>query len=887
MPPPRPQGGPQTSGPETTGPPSPPEPAEDDVTLALVGFSDLFEVGEGGDPTQDLLVGPSGPAGGDPTRDLLVGPSGPAGGDPTRDLLVGPSGPAGGDGRQNLRSKFHDAFKKGISSPMDLLESYEASVPGPKKAPMDSLFQYGTVRQESHQKRRRKKLPRGKTETSCDEDPGADPPKVLKVFDRFLLFDCVSRADSGALEGLLEYLQAHGKTLTEEAFKEPSTGKTCLIKALLNLYGGQNHTIPLLMRIAQQTGTLREFINTPFRDVYYRGQTALHIAIERRCKPYVELLVEEGADVHAQARGRFFQPRDEGGYFYFGELPLSLAACTNQPDMVHYLTENPHKKADLRRQDSRGNTVLHALVHIADNTRDNTRFVTKMYDLLLIKCALLHPESSLENTLNNDSMSPLMMAARLGKIGIFQHIIRREVKDEGVRHLSRKFKDWAYGPVYSSLYDLSSLETCGEETSVLEILVYTSRDENRHEMLAVEPINELLRAKWKKFGAVTFYISVVSYILTMVTFTLVAFYRPTQGKPPYAYVTTADYLRLQGEIITLASGLFFFLSNIKDLFLKKCPGVRSLFIDGSFQLLFFIYSVLVLVTAALYLAGVEAYVSVMVFALVLGWMNTLYFTRGLKLTGTYSIMIQKILFKDLFRFLLVYVLFMVGYASALVSLLTVCPAPDAVCEGPCPTYPQCRDHDTFSTFLLDLFKLTIGMGDLDMLHSAQYPAVFLLLLVTYIILTFVLLLNMLIALMGETVTRVSKQSKKIWKLQWATTILDIERSFPVCLRKSFRVGEMVTVGKNSDGTPDKRWCFRVDEVNWCHWNQNLGIIHEDPGKNETSLVNGLQTGRNPLRRDRWSTVVPRAVEFSRDNRPRDMVIEMEPLTPGYSTRAEA
>ena len=50
-----------------------------------------------------------------------------------------------------------------------------------------------------------------------------------------------------------------------------------------------------------------------------QGQTALHIAIERRCKHYVELLVAQGADDHAQARGRFFQPKDEGGYFYFGE----------------------------------------------------------------------------------------------------------------------------------------------------------------------------------------------------------------------------------------------------------------------------------------------------------------------------------------------------------------------------------------------------------------------------------------------------------------------------------------------------------------------------------------------------------------------------------------
>lgn len=51
----------------------------------------------------------------------------------------------------------------------------------------------------------------------------------------------------------------------------------------------------------------------------------MHIAIERRCKQYVELLVEKGADVHAQARGRFFQPRDEGGYIYFGKFSFLFA----------------------------------------------------------------------------------------------------------------------------------------------------------------------------------------------------------------------------------------------------------------------------------------------------------------------------------------------------------------------------------------------------------------------------------------------------------------------------------------------------------------------------------------------------------------------------------
>lgn len=51
------------------------------------------------------------------------------------------------------------------------------------------------------------------------------------------------------------------------------------------------------------------------------GQTALHIAIERRSISYVKLLVSKGADVHAKACGIFFQQHD-GPNFYFGESTL-------------------------------------------------------------------------------------------------------------------------------------------------------------------------------------------------------------------------------------------------------------------------------------------------------------------------------------------------------------------------------------------------------------------------------------------------------------------------------------------------------------------------------------------------------------------------------------
>lgn len=112
-------------------------PSQSDAAFPLSELSHLFESEDGSPSTQDT------------SQDSAL-------------EQVQPGQPA--DSRQNLRMKFQGAFKKGISTPMDLLEStiYESNVvPGSKKAPMDSLFDYDTYRNTSNQKRRRKKLPRG------------------------------------------------------------------------------------------------------------------------------------------------------------------------------------------------------------------------------------------------------------------------------------------------------------------------------------------------------------------------------------------------------------------------------------------------------------------------------------------------------------------------------------------------------------------------------------------------------------------------------------------------------------------------------------------------------------------------------------------------------
>ncbi|KAM9440506.1 transient receptor potential cation channel subfamily V member 1-like [Clarias gariepinus] len=673
-----------------------------------------------------------------------------------------------------------------------------------------------------------------------------DEPDHHKKFDIKRLFNAVASGDVTRMEGLEEYLCKTNKKLTNCEYRP--NGKTALMKALLNLKNGDNKTVEHLLGIAERMGYLDKLVNAAYTDGYYEGQTALHIAIERRNKRFTELLIQKGANVHAKACGTFFQPLSET-CFYFGELPLSLAACTNQKDIVDLLMD----KADVRRTDTMGNTVLHALVMVADNSTENTDFIASMYDYILTKDAVKNPkEKKLEGIENNQGLTPIKLAAKLGKIGLFESILHREFQQEECRHLSRKFTEWAYGPVYASLYDLDSVDTY-EPNSVLEIVVYGTEIPNRPQLLQVEPLNKLLEDKWNRFAYQLFLAKFILYLIYLGIFTTVAFYRE-EVKPPFSIKrNTVGYLLFAGQVIMALGSLYFFVGGLMNI-KRKRPSLQTMLVDGYSELLFLLQAVLFIICMGLYFGKRQEYLAFLVLSVALCWVNLLYYSRGTRHMGIYSVMIQRMILSDLLRFLFVYAVFLFGFSAAVVTLL----------ESERPEEPQLKRNKTGRSFYedvpqqdndckkptyknltfttLELFKFTIGMGDLEFTEQYENKHVFYTLLISYIVLTYILLLNMLIALMSKTVERMSKESTSIWKLQRAITILDLER-YACCLKNKLRSGVKRNLGKKED---DWRWCLRVEEVNWKKWNRNLGIISEDPGERNTVMKTGPQ--REPSRR---------------------------------------
>ncbi|XP_055502296.1 transient receptor potential cation channel subfamily V member 6-like isoform X4 [Leucoraja erinacea] len=519
----------------------------------------------------------------------------------------------------------------------------------------------------------------------------------------------------------------------------------------------------------------------------YKGETALHIAVVNQNVDLIKELLALNADIkNSRAVGTFFTPGKDCRCYY-GEYVLSFAACIGNEQIVKMIVAHG---APLNAQDKQGNTVFHMLV-----LHPNKSMACRMYNFI---SSLISKEKIeyLESITNKEGLTPMKLSAFEGDVAMFSHFMQK-----------RKQIYWAFGPVSSTLYDLTGIDTWGDELSVLDILCSSKKKEAR-KLLKITPVKEVLHHKWTNYGFKYFLLWTALYFLYTIIFTVCCVYRPLAPAGPggdnitimvpkplnEAYASAEDFARLAGEILTVVGAVLILVTEIPRLIhIGPAKYFGNTVTGGPFHITMIVYACFVLITMILRVLNHEWETVIMAYALISAWCNVLYFARGFKLLGPLCIMIQKMIFGDLMRFCYVLIIVIIGFGAGF----------DVHFQALDPnTYLYFRD---FTITIFTLFQLMMGLTELPGPPDIKIPDIIIVLYMVYMCFGFVLLLNLFIALMGDTHYRVVSERKSLWKAQIAATTLLLERRLPAWLWPRAGIpGDLL-------GLNVEKWYLRVEE----------------------------------------------------------------------------
>ncbi|XP_077311263.1 transient receptor potential cation channel subfamily V member 6-like [Lithobates pipiens] len=532
-----------------------------------------------------------------------------------------------------------------------------------------------------------------------------------------------------------------------------------------------------------------ELINQPMTSDLYRGQTALHIAAVNQNMNLVSALIHRGADVRSpKATGSFFALNPKN-LFYFGEHILTFAACVGDAEIVKLLLDNG---ADLRAQDCWGNTVLHILV-----LQPNANLLCQMFDFLLSQDCKPH-EKRLNEITNKQGLTPLKLAAVEGNVVMFQHLIQKKRKTQ-----------WTFGPVTTVMYDMSEIDTW-EGQSILE-LIASSKKSQANKILNISPIKELLLKKWQKTGRPYIWILAIIYLIYMICVSLCCANRPIKRREDNntnpmditlfvqktlqeSYINSNDYLRLVGEIISVIGACIILMTEISQ---AMKYGVRCfighIIWKDPFHLMRISFSCMIFLVLILRLTSTDGEVVPMSVALVLGWCYLMYFARGFQMMGPFTIIIQKIGSTDVLKFILRMAVVVIGYS---VALYIVFVPVDQTALG--AFYP-------FATSLESTYQLFMNILNGPANYAVDLPQMYILLYGSFCVIAFLLMFNLLIAMMGATHAAMVKEKEELWKAQINETTVRMEQKFPKSWCFGSRMNEHDSEGRHYLIVEERKW----------------------------------------------------------------------------------
>jgi hypothetical protein len=424
---------------------------------------------------------------------------------------------------------------------------------------------------------------------------------------------------------------------------------------------------------------------------------------------------------------------------------------------------------------------------------------------------------------NKDGYTPLTLAAKEGNAAMFSSLLEEE-----------KELQWAYGAISCFMYPLRDLDLPlrGEKDederymSALEIIV-----KEAHLALLTQPrILDLLKQKWDAFAKRIFFqrFAMLLSFLLLFTYTTVRnqtaaiaasggaggdgdddagegsrrqMFAATHALPApghsfwysvvlrgMTHATETPFLALCNVVVVLCA-LVLCSREVSQL---TRLGLRNYFrVSGSMlmeNVLSLILGASIALSAVCRVQGWMASYALLSLASVVGWTYVLFFLLAFKLTGPMVVMIYQMLQNDVLRFLIVYSVLLAGFSQAFFVLLGE------------------TGGDGLLRSIRTCFLAMLGDFDLEQMGSnSAFSMLTIGLLVSYVIVISILLVNLLIAMMGDTYSNVNEAAEQQWHLERARIVMSIERRMTPAQRRaskywvqigSGRFHQLVTVDDN-------------------------------------------------------------------------------------------
>lgn len=607
----------------------------------------------------------------------------------------------------------------------------------------------------------------------------------------------------------------------------------------------------------------------------YHGQTALHIAVAKGNVDAVETMLSEILNLSQNLKSALLHQLATGSQFVntvmMGELPLSVAALTFNQEMISTLLQNG---AEMERRNTKGDTVFHSLIRYAAIYPEHVLSVMATLNFLhnqstekigytgteapFLSMEYDHNDSSyIWFITNNEDLSALQLAATLSQAEIFDLIMnlpkvysflnyhdglfdrkliditdidtvaiekwskQQQLKENRLhKHIAPGVADGVSKHKFSNkTQSCSPFHLCQREMkkSILEIM-FDIKSDAAFEFIQLHTVRQIIKTKWL-FYRRFYYGWMVVHLMFMIALTIYAILRADDmvrttdtnqtmvsqevgSDHRNKFLEGYPYIYLVFGIIYLFQEILHLLFRVKSWDLLQLLNVLN---NGSYRIILLLFSLSLVIDFILCqsLSNYENYS--LIIGLITGWWFTIFFLRAQKKFSFFTVMIQKVIFGDMLRFSIIISLALVSFTAGIYMAF----------KGALNlSEDESEDLGSYGSTMLLLFQLMLGLGDISALYKARQPWMAVTLFIVFVLLTYVLMFNALIAMMSQTCTLVSQNRNIQWRVQQLSIITFFEGIFPSRWQKM--VGTEKVVKRFNPGlkqvTEEKRYFLDVSSL---------------------------------------------------------------------------